>query len=419
MRIVLALLATVILLGTVAYFAIGLKPPERIRLATGIVEGGYWQIGEQYKTELAKDGIVVELLETAGSLENVKMVGAGDADVAIVQGGLELAKDANLQSLGAIFLEPIAIFRGQSSPLGSNPGEWRDIRLAAGPVGSGTRAAALTLVEAAGVSGAGIELIEAGGADALTALRDGTVDALLFVSPLAAPFLMEAIFDPDVLFVSMSLIDALALKLPGAIAATMPAGAISLNPPRPPAEIKVLTLKASLVSNNDLHPALVDRLVHAATVLHSDRDVLHGYREYPSADAPPVPMNESARQLILNGPNMLHDVLPYWIAAQFGRFLLLLLPLFFVLPPMLRAVPMVYVWFQRRRVWSQYQRIEELEAELSEAKTARDLEAVIEKLDALDASVSNLKLPLAYRQGAYDARLHIDLVRQEINRRQC
>ena len=130
-------------------------------------------------------------------------------------------------------------------------------------------------------------------------------------------------------------------------------------------------------------------------------------------------MNESARQLILNGPNMLHDVLPYWVAAQFGRFLLLLLPLFFVLPPMLRAVPMVYVWFQRRRVWSQYQRIEELEAELSEAKTGRDLEAVIEKLDALDASVSNLKLPLAYRQGAYDARLHIDLVRQEINRRQC
>lgn len=417
MRIVLVLLAAVILLGTVAYYAIGLKPPERIRMATGIAEGGYWQIGEQYKTELAKSGIAVELLETAGSLENIEQVIAGEADVAIVQGGLELTADADLQSLGAIFLEPIAIFQGQSTSLGPNPGEWRDKRLAAGPVGSGTRAAALALIEAAGVNDAGIKLAEAGGAEALAALRNGTVDAMFFVSPLAAPYLLEAILDPEVLFVPMLLVDALALKLPGAISATVPAGAIILDPPRPPADVKVLALRASLVSTHALHPAVVDRLVNAAMVIHSNRDVLHGYREYPSADSPPVPLNESARQLILNGPSILHDFLPYWVAAQFGRFLLLLLPLFFVLPPVLRTVPMVYVWFQKRRVWSQYQRIDALETELSEAKTGKELDAVVEKLDALDASLSNLKLPLAYRQSAFDARLHIDLVRQEINRR--
>jgi len=48
----------------------------------------------------------------------------------------------------------------------------------------------------------------------------------------------------------------------------------------------------------------------------------------------------------------------------------------------------------------------------------RDLEALIDKLDVLDASLSNLMLPSAYRQSAYDARLHVDLVRRDISRRQ-
>ena len=417
MRIALALLTAVILLGIVAYISIGLKPPEKIRLATGIAKGGYWQIGELYRAELANDGIVVELLETAGSLENIEKVITGEADVAIVQGGLELAEDANLQSLGAIFLEPIVLFRGRSSPLDPNPGEWRDIRLAAGPVGSGTRAAALALIEAAGVSDAGIELVEAGGAKALAALRNGNADAIFLVAPLAAPYLMEAIFDPELLFVPMSLVEALSLKLPGAIAAKVPAGAITLDPPRPPAEVTVLALRASLVSKNDLHPALVDRLIYAATVLHSNRDILHGYREYPSANSPPVPLSESARQLILNGPSILHDFLPYWVAAQFGSVLLLLVPLLFILPPVLRTIPLIYVWLQKRRIWAHYQSIETLELELSQAKTDRELSSLIGKLDEVDSSLANLNLPLAYRQGAYDARLHIDLIRQEISRR--
>lgn len=418
MRIALALVAAFTLLSAILYFAIGLKPPESMRLATGIGEGGYWKIGERYKAELAIDGINVELLETAGSLENIEKIINGEADVAIVQGGLELTDEADLQSLGAIFLEPIAIFRSATSPLDTNPGEWSDIRLAAGPVGSGTRAAASALIDAAGVSGAGIELIEAGGDEALGAVRNGTADAMFFVAPLAAPYLMEAIFDPDLLFVPMSLVDALALKLPGAIAATVPAGAITLDPPRPPADVKVLALRASLVAKNDLHPALVDRLVNAATVLHRDRDILHGYREYPSVDSPPVPLNESARQLILNGPSILHNILPYWVAAQFGRVLLLLLPLLFILPPVLRIIPSIYVWFQKRRIWSHYQRIEMLESELAQAKTIGEMETVSGKLDQVDASLANLKLPLAYRQGAYDARLHIGHIRQEISRRQ-
>jgi TRAP-type uncharacterized transport system substrate-binding protein len=417
MRFGLGFLLVVLTVGLIVLFTNGLKPPDQIRMAAGIQDGGYWRIAELYQAKLAQDGVSVELVETAGSIENIDKVTSGHVDVALVQGGLDISQQTGLQSLGGVFLEPIVIFRSASSQLDNNPGNWRDIRLAAGPEGSGTRAATQALISAAGLQNAGIELLEFGGDEALDAVRNGDADAVLFVAPLAAPYLMDAIFDPKLVFVPLSFVDALASKLPGASAVDIPAGAIALSPPRPPEPVKILALRASLISSADLHPALVDRFVKAATELHGARDILHGYREYPSASSPPVPMSKTVRELIVSGPNFLHDFLPYWIAAQFGRVLLVVLPVLLIALPILRAIPSAYVWFQNRRIWNHYQRIAALEFELSKTSTREEVDAVKKQLDELDTVLANLNLPLAYRQGAYDARLHVDLIRQEILRR--
>jgi TRAP-type uncharacterized transport system substrate-binding protein len=417
MRFGLGFLLVALTAGLIVFFTNGLKPPDQIRMAAGIQDGGYWRIAEYYQAKLAQDGVYVELVETAGSIENIDKVTSGHVDVALVQGGLDISQQIGLQSLGGVFLEPIVIFRSSSNQLDNNPGNWRDIRLAAGPEGSGTRAATQALISAAGLQNAGIELLEFGGDEAVNAVRNGDADAMLFVAPLAAPYLMEAIFDPKLIFVPLSFVDALASKLSGASAVTIPAGAIALSPPRPPEAVKILALRASLIASTNLHPALVDRFVKAATELHGDRDILHGYREYPSVTSPPVPMSATVQELIISGPSFLHDFLPYWIAAQFGRVLLVVLPLLLIALPILRAIPSAYVWFQNRRIWNHYQRIAVLELELSNASTREEVNAVKKQLDELDTDLANLNLPLAYRQGAYDVRLHVDLIRQEILRR--
>lgn len=415
---VVFLLTALAIAGVTLVFVIALKPPEQIRIAAGTRDGGYWQIAELYRAELARDDIYLELVETAGSIENVRLLAGDEVDIALAQGGLTLSQDDELQSLGAIFLEPIAIFsRTGAQTVGPNPGQWRGIRVAVGPVGSGTRAAAYALLKAADVEPAEVELLEIGGADALAAVRNGIADAAFFVAPLEAPYLMEAIFDPEFTFVPLALVDALALKLPGAIVTTAPAGAITLEPPRPPVDMKLLALRASMLSGKNLHPALVDRVVRASVTLHSDRDILHDFREFPSVDSPPVPMNDSAREHILSGPGMLHNFFPYWIAAQFGSVLLLVLPVLFLAPPILQSLPLAYGWYQKRRVWNNYQRIAMLEAQLAQSQTVDEVEAVCVELEQLDATLANLRLPLAYRQGAYDARLHIDLIQQEAKRR--
>ncbi len=416
MRLILAVLLPILFVGLIAFLIYGLKPPNSIRLAAGIDGGGYWQIGQLYKAELARDGIRVDLVQTEGSIENLQKLVDGDVDVAFVQGGIDIPQDDGLESLGAIFLEPLVVFRSNSSVIDPNPGEWTGLRLAAGTAESGTRAAAIDLIEAAELQGVGLTLVDAGGAEAIEALHANEADAALFVAPLDAPYLRDAIFDPDIVFVPMALVDALALKFPGAQSVTIPAGSITLDPPRPPQDVKILALRASMIATADLHPAAADRLANAALKIHADRNILQEAREYPNATSPPVPMNEVAGELITSGSNILHDIFPYWIAAQFGRVLLLLLPLLF-LAPLLRIIPSGYVWFQRRRVWRFYQEIVTLETELGRAHTPEEIDEVAKNVEEVDMSLASLKLPLAYRQAAYDARLHIDLIRQEIMRR--
>lgn len=418
MRLFLTLLIPVFVVALVIFLIGGLTPPESIRFATGPKDGGYWQIGLQYRSKLARDDITVELVETAGSVENIQRLIDGDVDVAFVQGGISLPREHSLDSLGALFPEPFLIFRHMSSQVGRYPGEWGGLRLAAGQTGSGTRAAVLALIEAAGLQDKGIVLLEIGGSDAIAALRSGEADAAFFVTPLDAPYLTEATLDPELDLVRMALVDALSYSFASAHSVVVPAGSVTLDPPEPPEDVKILTLTASMIASSELHPAVVDRLVHSANKIHGDRTVLQKAKEFPNTNSPPAPINDVAWHMINSGPTILHDIFPFWIAAQFGRVLLFLLPLIF-LAPLLRAVPALYVWFQNRRVWRHYQRIAALEEAIEDAVTAEEIEAVARELDDVAATLAKLNLPLAYRQKAYDARLHIDLVGQEIERRRA
>jgi hypothetical protein len=55
---------------------------------------------------LASDGITLEVISTAGTIENLELLKRGDVSLALVQGGCATEADrADLQSLGSVFLE--------------------------------------------------------------------------------------------------------------------------------------------------------------------------------------------------------------------------------------------------------------------------------------------------------------------------
>ena len=130
-----------------AFTFVGAPPPKTVRFASGSSWGAYNRYAQMYKQELAKEGLNVQVLETKGSTENLRLLVEGKADIAFVQGGIvPPSADVELVSLGSVYFEPLWLFIRSDVPQ-SRFSQLEGKRIAIGPEGSGTRAVALELLE--------------------------------------------------------------------------------------------------------------------------------------------------------------------------------------------------------------------------------------------------------------------------------
>lgn len=135
-----------------AYRYVGAPPPRVITIATGAENGAYHAFAQQYAHVLAGDGITLEVIPTAGTVDNLELLKRGEVSLALVQGGSASEADrANLQSLGSLFLEAVWVFTPRTLPI-RRLNELAGKRVAVGPIGSGTQLLATQLLGANGVS---------------------------------------------------------------------------------------------------------------------------------------------------------------------------------------------------------------------------------------------------------------------------
>lgn len=85
-------------------------PPRVVHMATGPAGGGYDLAGRRYREILARHGVELRLVPTAGSARNLSLLrdpGTG-VSIALVQGGLAKPADAaSIVSLGTTCNEPV------------------------------------------------------------------------------------------------------------------------------------------------------------------------------------------------------------------------------------------------------------------------------------------------------------------------
>ena len=152
LRVYGAPIAIVVLGLVVAFMFMSPAPPKRIVIAGGGAGGAYAATADAYAKTLDGFDVEVEVLETAGSVDNLARVKSGPADVGIVQTGLASDLGQNgVRTLGAVYYEPLWIFHRSSvrvESLQSVAGR----RVAIGPEGSGVRVLATLLLTEAGVA---------------------------------------------------------------------------------------------------------------------------------------------------------------------------------------------------------------------------------------------------------------------------
>ncbi|KAE9632591.1 TAXI family TRAP transporter solute-binding subunit [Parasedimentitalea maritima] len=394
-----------------------LHPPMALTLAAGPSGGAYHQLAGRYRAILARDGIDLVVVDTAGSAENAGLIETTQVDAAFLQGGIAV-QGQSTEAIGAIFFEPMVFLTRQDIEVPANPALWSDLRISSGRLGSGTAAAFDDFQAAVGLRPALNQHFDMGYSDAVSALIEGTIDVAVFVAPIDAPYLVAAYADHRIRLLPLDYSEAISRRLNYANTVTVPTGAISLKPVVPPVPRQLLALEARLAISDSLHPALVNRLTMAAIELHSARDIITDQGQFPSVEGTGLSVNNAARQLILNGPSTWHDWLPYWMAAQVNRLFLLMLPILFLLLPMLRAVPSLYAFLMRWRVLQHYPEIKQIEDDLAQAPDLSLLVEMDQRLVELDERLAQVRLPPLYRQTAYNARIHIELVRKRISAQQ-
>lgn len=401
--------ALAVLVGVLAR----LHPPGSLKLAAGPDGGAYAAVAQDYAAILARDNVQLEILDTAGSVENAELMNAGEVDAAFLQGGIRV--DPNkAEAIGAVFFEPVIFLVNEGADIPRNPALWSGLRINSGEPGSGTAAAFRDFEKAVGLSEADNRHLSIPYADAAAALLAGDLDIAVYVAPIEAPYLKAAYEEPGLRVMALDHVQAISRRLEYATVVTVPAGGMSLAPVLPPRPVELIAIEARLVVRPDLHPALINRLTMAAIELHSTRGIIADPGAFPNLEGAGMTVSNTARQLILDGPSTWHDWLPYWVAAQINRVLLLLLPFFFIVVPLIRLVPLAYAYAMRWRVWQHYPEIRDIEEELANNPDIKKLSEMQAHLNDLDERLATLRLPAAYRQGQYDARLHVELVQKRI-----
>src|SRR5207253_5696364 len=197
------LLTLIVVVGfVVTYQYVGAPPPKVVRIATGAKNGAYYAFAQRYARLLARDGITLEVVSTAGSVENLDLLKKGEVSLALVQGGSATEADREqLQSLGSLFLEPVWVFYRKQTII-KRLSDLKGKRVAAGAAGSGTHLLAMQLLSAEGVTESNATLIRQGLADAVPSLLEGKIDAAFFVASPEAPLIRKLLQEPSIELVS-------------------------------------------------------------------------------------------------------------------------------------------------------------------------------------------------------------------------
>ncbi len=391
-------------------------PPHRITIATGGVSGAYYAFGTRYADILKRHGIHLEVRATAGSIENVRLLESrtSDVDVALLQGGITSSQATpEIVSLGRLFPEPLWVFYRNGTKRDALH-QFRGLKLAVGPEGSGTRHLALALLDSNGIDANTATLDPSGGSQAADALLKGEVDAVFLAMAPQSALIQKLVREPDVRLMRFAQADAYTRLHPYLRRIVLPRGAFDLVRDIPSEDITLVAPVAALAIRKSLHPALAGLLIDAAREVHGRGGLFNTINEYPKAHDPELEMAEDAARYYTAGPSFLKRYLPFWLATFIERMIVVAVPVAGLLFPVFKGIPMLYRWRIKRRINFWYGRLKALEARLAIATGNQQMSRLRNDLDLIEYAVAGIQVPLHFSQDYYDLRSAIDLVRQRL-----
>jgi TRAP transporter TAXI family solute receptor len=403
----------------VSIWIMGPAPPRKIVMATGEEGMAYDRLGKEYQQRLGKMGLSVELINSAGSLDNLRLLLEGKADLALVQAGTyasveEEDADERLRGLVAVGLEPVWVF--YQGDRVNTLADFKGKSVAIGQEKSGTENLALHLLRANGIRPEdGTSLLHRTMTQTRRGLVDGSIDAGFMVSSTENPLVQELLQYPDVHLMSFRRHLAYSQRFRFLKPVVLGEGVLDLRKNLPPEDVNMFAVPTLLVCREDLHPGAVEQVLMAAKRIHGRAGLITSNISFPTLEAMDVPVHQTAEAYVQSGESLTTRILPYWGVWLVFKLKLLLLPLLVVWLPFFRILPMLYRFRINRLLRRHYLVLRDVEDKIVKSTDPEEIRGHVKTLDDLRHMLENVsrKVPTHLQINVYQWRLHVAHVRAE------
>jgi TRAP-type uncharacterized transport system substrate-binding protein len=391
-----------------------LAPPEFDFLA-GPEDSTFYRDALRFKDILQRDGVQLNVIETKGSLENVRLLLEADTPTAAFVdaiGAIEIAETEQadpaqsdddpvnpldqLSSLGAIYLQPIWFFALSDTELGGVE-EMDNARLGIGPEGSTARLLADLFLRDVR-DDISIDVVEIGGDDEvveaseiLDALRSGDVSAAVVVGLPQNRIIDTLLRAPDIRAAEVRRAEAYALHFPYLVPIRLPEGGYDLGDNIPPEDVNTLAASTELVVTELFPPPLADLLLQATSELHGNASLFSERGAFPNPDMVSITLNSSAARYYESGPPLLRKYLPFQLATWIDRFIMVVFAFGSIAIAVFSILPKLIEMHLDRKLQAAYKRMEEIEKQFV---TGGDREALLAELEDVDETTSGTRILL-------------------------
>jgi TRAP-type uncharacterized transport system substrate-binding protein len=393
-------------------------PPRTLTITTGPEDSSFQRNALLYQKALAAQNVTLKIMPSGGSLDNLNRLKKPNSgvDIGFVQGGVvEGGKPEDLISLGSVSYQPLWVFYRGATKL-TRLAELAGKRVAVGAPGSGTRALALTLLTANGITCAPTVFSDADAGEAAAGLLGGKLDAVFLMGD-SAPLqtLRTLIRDENVQLFSFLQADAYVRRYPYLNRIVLPRGSIDFGKDLPAQDVILIGPTVELVARKDFNSALSDQVLEAAKETHSRSSLLQKRGEFPAPLDRDFNLSEDAQRYYKSGMGLFYRMFHnFWLSSLLNRLLVAIVPIVLVLIPAMRLLPLVYKWSIQLRFYKVYRPLLRLEADSRGPLTSERALELLGRLDEIERSANELRVPASFGFQFYDLRGHLAFVRSRL-----
>ena len=389
---------------------------KEITIATGSIDGEYYQTALKYKEILEKQKVKVNILTSNGSMENIQLLNDKKADIAFIQNGIdELKEQTHIKAIASIYYEPLWIFYKNDTYNMDYLIQLISKKISIGKEKSGTEDLALKILNDNGINKKNSQLLYNSTQEAKDLLIKGEIDAMFIVSSPNSNVIKELLENPDISLFSFKRAKAYSRKYSFLEATPIYEGTIDLYKNLPSQDINLLSTTANLIVRDDFSDELTRLILKEIKRIHKKKGLFETQNQFPNIDNLTIEINEDAQRYFTYGDTWLEKIFPYWIASNIDRLKILLIPLITLMIPLSKGFFPLYRWSIRSKIYKWYEEIHKIDLEAEDAKK-EELKKYLEKIIALKKEIkAETKVPLSYMGEYYDLIMHLELIISKIN----